>query len=177
MTVVFKKSLFGNFATFVSLGLVMILIEETFASIAANLVLVDKVQELLASIHQYYANNFLLLPGFIVAWYFLATRIRYTQKELFVLVGLFGIFYEKIYIHILTIPILGIPLILPTMFTYIGIIIPSVLSLQKMGERQLPNYLRYSLGILMPIIASMPFIAVHILLSKAGLIDPTVLTK
>lgn len=155
----------------------MIVIEEMFAAIAVNLVLVHNARELLASIPQYYAKNLLLLPGFIVAWYFLATRIRSPQKELFILVGLFGIFSEKIYIHILTIPILGIPLILPTMFTYIGISMPSVLSLQKMGERQLSGYVKYPLGILMPIIASMPFIVVHILLSKAGLIDPTVLTK
>jgi len=95
----------------------------------------------------------------------------------FALVGLFGLFSEKIYVHVLAIPILGIALILPTMFTYMAIIMPSILSLKSQGTRQLNRPLRYLLGFVFPIIVSMPFIFVHTLLTNAGLIDPTILTK
>ena len=177
LSVLLRKSPFGEFATFVGLGLLMIVIEETFAGIAVNMFGVPTFTALLASIPQFYANNLLLLPGFIIAWYILLKRYSYSRKEVLFLVGLFGLFAEKIYLHVLTLPILGIPLILPTMFTYMGIIFPSLLSLQKGGGIKLPIFPRYVIGFLFPILVSLPFLLVHALLTKAGLVDPTVLTK
>jgi len=166
-----------EFPLFVGLGLVMILVEETIAGVAVHLLSVDSVGQLFAVVPLYYFNNLLLLPGFIVGWYVLLKFCAYSRTEVFVLVGLFGLFSEKIYIHVLTIPILGIPLILPTMFTYMAIIMPSILSLRSQSTRPLNRPLRYLLGFVFPIIVSMPFIFIHTLLTNAGLIDPTILTK
>ncbi len=168
---------YGGFSLFYGLGLLMIVVEETFAGIAVNLLQSHTLLELFASIPQYYLNNVLLLSGFIVAWYFLIKNYRYSTREVFVLVGLFGLFSEKIYIHILTIPIMGIALVLPTMFTYMGIIAPSLVSATQKGTRELSRPVRYAVGILLPVIVSIPFVLVHAALSKAGIIDPLVLTK
>lgn len=126
------KISFGSFLTFLLLGISMILLEETIAGITVNLLSSENLTSLLSKVPPYYANNLLLLPGFTIAfWYILLRRYSYTQKEFLILVGLFGIFSEKIYIHILTLPIIGIPLAPVTMLTYIGIILPSYLSLDK----------------------------------------------
>jgi hypothetical protein len=109
----------------------MILLEETIAGITVNLLSAPDFYTLISKIPPYFANNLLLLPGFIIAWYILLIRYNYSKKEFFILIGLFGIFSEKIYIHILTLPIIGIPLVPVTMLTYIGIILPSYLSLIK----------------------------------------------
>ena len=177
ISVYLRRSPFSGFVTFVGLGIIMILVEETFAALAVNLLRVSSFFELLASIPQFYANNLLLLPGFIVAWYFLASRIAYTRKEIFILVGLFGLFSEKIYMHVLTIPILGIPLIPITMLAYMGIILPSLLSLRETGTREVPSYVRYFIGILFPIMMSVPFFLIHGYLVGLGYIDVTVLSK
>lgn len=167
----------GQPVTFIGLGLLMILIEETIAAITVNVLYVPNFSSLLAFTPQYYANNLLLLSGFVVAWYLLTKWYAYTRGEIFVLVGIFGIFAEKIYTHILTIPILGIPLILPTMFTYFAILFPSLLSLEPRNLKPLSKPAKYLFGFLFPILVSLPFLFVHTLLSKAGLIDPAVLQK
>lgn len=174
---ILKKSPLGGFLTFLGLGLLMIFIEETLAGIAVNILHVESISALFATTTQFYANNFLLLPGFIVGWYILLKRYAYTQKEVFVLVGLFGVLLsEKIHIHIFAIPILGIPLILPTMFTYMGIIAPSILSMKEFGKREISVPIRYGIGLLFPWLVSIPFVVIHILLSRARITDPTVLT-
>ena len=100
----FQTSPFGSFLTFLLLGISMILLEETIAGITVNILSSENLTSLLSTVPPYYANNLLLLPGFIIAWYILLRRYSYTQKEFLILVGLFGIFSEKIYIHILILP-------------------------------------------------------------------------
>ncbi len=130
-----------------------------------NLLSAPDVTTLLSRVPPYYENNLLLLPGFIIAWYLLLRRYHYTQTEFFVLIGLFGLFSENIYIHVMTLPIIGIPLVPVTMFTYIGIILPSYLSLTAQGEKVLHPLLRYALGFFFPILTSIPLILVHTYLS------------
>jgi hypothetical protein len=155
----------------------LILVEETIAGVVVNISLVENIDELGALVFQYYANNVFLLPGFIIGWYLLLRRYTYSLKEVFVLVGLFGLFAEKIYIHLMTIPVIGIPLILPTMFTYMAIIAPSLLSLPVFSTRKLPWVFRYVLGLIIPLAISIPFVLIHTKLSEMGLIDPTILHR
>ena len=173
----FQSQTLPDFFLFVGLGLIMVIIEETIAGIAVHLLSVKSPTELPVLVAQYYANNLLLLPGFIIAWYILLKRYEYSRTEVFTLVGLFGLFSEKIYIHVLTIPIMGIALLLPTMFTYIGIILPSVLSLPAQDARRHRNVIRYFTGLVFPIIMSMPFVFIHTLLTNSGWLDPTILTR
>ncbi len=173
---ILRKSPFGSFLTFLLLGLLMIITEETIAGITVNILSSPNIRSLLWSVPQYYANNLLLLPGFIIAWYILLTRYQYSEKEFFVLVGLFGLFAEKIYIYIFTLPVIGIPLISVTMLTYIGIILPSYLSLRKRGDKILHPVLRYSIGFLFPILVSVPLVLFHDYLSALWYIDPSILT-
>lgn len=75
----------------------------------------------------------------------------------------------------MTLPIIGIPLIPVTMFTYIGIILLSYLSLATQGEKILHPVFRYSLGFFFPIVTSIPLILIHSYLSGLGYIDPSIL--
>ena len=170
-----QKSPLGDFVTFLLLGIAMILMEETFAGVTVNILSVTNLATLISKIPPYYENNILLLPGFIIGWYLLLKRYYYTQKEFFILGWFFGLFSEKIYIHVMTLPIIGIPLIPVTMFTYIGIILLSYLSLATQGEKILHPVFRYSLGFFFPIVTSIPLILIHSYLSGLGYIDPSIL--
>ncbi len=176
-----QRQSLSDFALFMGCGILMILAEETLAGIFVNLLSAKSLGELLASIPPYYANNLLLLPGFILAWYLLLRRYAYTNAEVFTLVGLFGLFSEKTYLHVLNFPVMGGALILPTMFTYMGIIIPSVFALRSRRAitpvRTLNRPLRLLVGFVFPIIVSIPFVFIHTLLTNAGLMDPTILTR
>jgi hypothetical protein len=164
----------GNFRKFLSLGIYMILFEETFAGISMHLASARSVNDFVVGILQFYAFNLLALPGMILGWYFLMKKIRYTRKEIFVLVGLFGLFAEKVYIFVITSPIIGALLILPTMFAYILIMTPSVLSYRGPEGRSLWRVLRYPLGLIVPIITSVPLILVLFILKAhfPGLFPP-----
>jgi hypothetical protein len=149
----------GSFKKFLLLGLLMILIEETFAGFSTHLATAHSVSDIYIGILQFWAFNFLTLPGFIIGWYLLLCRFTYSRKEVLVLVGILGLFAEKTYIFIFAVPIMGILLILPTMFTYALIIAPSILSFRG-GGRTLPTYLRYMLGVIVPIIVSIPLVLI-----------------
>jgi|GEM_PF-6984928 len=172
-----QASPLGEFPVYLALGILMILAEETLAGLAVNLLRAPNFGELMRSVPQFYANNLLLLPGFMLGWYILLKRFAYPAREVFVLVGVFGLFAEKILSHILNYPIMGSLLVLPTMFTYMAIIAPSLLSLRSTGTRQLPKGGRILLGFFVPIAVSIPFLYVHALLTQAGWLDPTVLTR
>lgn len=157
-----QKSKFPPFVTFVSLGILMILVEEAIASFCVNFTTAMTFESYGGFLLKFWATNLFALPGFIIAWYFLLTKIVYSRKEVLVLVGFFGLFAEKIFVHVVTIPLMGILLILPTMYTYAVIIAPSLLSFQKekLGQRSVGVVARYTLGFFIPIIFSIPFILV-----------------
>jgi hypothetical protein len=148
----------GSFRKFVSLGIGMILLEEIFAGFSMHLASAKSVSALLIGILQFWAFNLLALPGFIVGWYFLLRRFAYSKREIFILVGIFGLFSEKIYKFVLTSPVMAVLLILPTMFTYMLIITPSVLSFRGGAAKALPGPVRYALGFFVPLIFSIPFV-------------------
>jgi hypothetical protein len=164
----------GSAKKFILLGLLMILLEETLAGISMHLASVHNIFELVIGILQFYAINFLALPGFIIAWYFLLKRYEYSRKEVLILVGLFGLFAEKVYFQIISNPVAGLFIVLPTMCTYAIIITPSLLSFKADNQKQIFPILKYTLGLIMPVIFSIPFIAVAIILKThyPGLFPP-----
>ncbi len=123
----------SHFPKFLLIGLGMIILEETFAGFSMHLAEFPSPAKMIVGILQFYAFNLLALPGFVIGWYVLLRRYLYGEREIFILAGLFGLFSEKIYMHVLSFPIAGILLILPTMFTYALIIAPSVVSFRGEG--------------------------------------------
>lgn len=146
----------SSFKKFLFLGLCMILFEETLAGICLY-----PAGSIVRGIFQQYALNLLALPGMVIGWYLLMRRYHYSYKELCILIGLFGLYSEKTLIKATTFPYtMGILLLLPTMATYIIILTPSVLSYREKPKKQDASRLvRYVLGLLVPIIISLPFIA------------------
>ena len=90
---------------------------------------------------------------------------------------MFGLFAEKIYIHIFTFPLFGLALILPTMFTYMGIIAPAYLSLGEQGSRRPSKIFLYIAGLIFPILTTLPFLVIYGIFVKLGVVDPAVLLK
>jgi hypothetical protein len=150
----------GSFKKFLILGIMMIVCEETFAGISMHAGIANNVGDIFIGISQFLAFNLLALPGFIIGWYVLLARYTYSRQEIFILVGLFGLFAEKTVFHIITNPLMGGLLILPVMYTYALIITPSVLSFRGGTQKSLPKIARYILGLIVPFLVSIPFIGI-----------------
>lgn len=158
-----KLSAWGlsSFPKFLLLGIAMILSEEVLAGLSMNLHISKDPAFLIHGISQFWAFNLLALPGFIIAWHVLLSRYVYTKREVFMLVGIFGLFAEHVVEKVAGNPIAGALLILPTMFTYAIIIAPSLLSFRAVGERKELGFVkRYVFGFLVPVLVTLPFIAV-----------------
>lgn len=162
LEILLQKSKLPPFITFISLGILMILVEETIASFCVNFTPAMTLESYSSFLLKFWTTNLFALPGFIIAWYFLLTKVAYSRKEVLILVGFFGLFAEKIFVHVITSPLMGILLILPTMYTYAVLIAPSLLSLpkEKLGQKKLDAFARYALGFFVPILFSIPFIVV-----------------
>ncbi len=153
----------GPFKKFMMLGIGVILTEEVFASTSMHLmryVTTGNFSTYFHDVSQFWALNLLALPGMIIAWYFLLRRYAYTKKEIFILAGLFGLFSEKIYLHVVAYPLFGWLLIVPTVFTYGVIISIPALSLNHTQGKQSHPIIRYTLGLIVPFIFSIPFIGI-----------------
>ena len=149
----------GKFKKFLLLGFLMIFIEEIFAGFSMHLGVATSLGDMAIGIMQFWAFNFLALPGFIIGWALLLQKVSFERREIFVLAGIFGLFAEKTLMHVFTIPIMGILLILPTMFTYALIISPSVISFRESNKRRtLTRASRYALGLIVPFVVSIPFV-------------------
>ena len=158
----------GGFKKFLLLGIIMILIEETFAGFSLNLGVHTSLWSFVKVILQCYALNLFALPTL----FFYTTLFRESEERrvgksvVFVLVGLFGLYSEKIYTYVFVFPLAALFLILPTMFTYAVIIAPSIMSFRGMGTKTLPSALRYTFGLILPFLVSVPFIGVLFILMK-----------
>ncbi len=156
----------GGFKKFMTFGVAMILVEETFAGFFLNLGVHNDLMSFVKVILQCWALNIFALPGFMIAWYLLMRHYVYTRMEIFVLVGIFGLYSEKIYAQISTFPFIVPFLLLPTMVTYVVIIAPSVMSFREYGTIVLPKYIKYFLGLFIPFLCSVPLIGILSILLK-----------
>ncbi|MDQ5962827.1 MAG: hypothetical protein QG653_634 [Patescibacteria group bacterium] len=153
----------GPFKKFLLLGIGAILTEEIFASTSMHLmryVTTGNFSTYFYDILQFWALNLLTLPGLIIGWYFLLRRYAYTKKEIFILAGLFGLYAEKIYQHIILYPTIAWLLIVPTVFTYGVIVSIPALSIDHTKGKESHGIIRYALAFIIPFICIMPFIAI-----------------
>lgn len=133
------------FLKFALLGYGAVLTEEVLAAFTNNLTEGFSLALYVLRIGQFWAFNILAFTGFIIGWYLLTTRFRYSKREIFYLAGVWGLYAEHFYLTFFSQP-LGVALLtLPTMFAYGVVITPAVLSVEKMGARTLNKWLKYAL--------------------------------
>jgi hypothetical protein len=128
---------------FMALGYGAVLFEEIIAAFANHVTKESfDVAVLLTRIPQFWALNILAFTGFILGWYWLSRRYRYSPRELFYLAGLWGIYAEHIYIGG---PIMFAALLAPSILTYGLIITPALWSVTEGGKRELFAPFKYVL--------------------------------
>jgi len=151
------------------------LVEEIFAAMANHF---DKdifsLGLLIVRILQHWSFNIFAFTGFIVGIYFLTKWFKYTEKEIFVLAGAWGIFAERIYAVALSNPIAFVLYVPITIFVYGVIITPAMFSITHVGKRKLTPFLRYPLTYVIIFLFSLiPIIILSILRTKyPGLFPP-----
>ncbi len=153
----------GAFKKFMGIGISLIFLEEVFATLAMHGMRYLTDGSLITfgrDVLQFWALNLLALPGMFIAWFILLTHYSYSKKEVFVLAGLFGIFSEKVYAHVVAFPLVGWLLIVPTIFTYGLLVSVPALSVEKKGTKKPVSVVRYALALVLPVLCSVPFIAI-----------------
>ena len=109
---------------------------------------------------QLWTLNTMALTGFILGWYFLITRIFFSDCEVFYVAGVYGLFSEDIIFSLITNPI-GFLFLVPLEICAYGLLItPAVLSVKNRGNRTIISLLKYIIAIL--IIIAFSFIPVSI---------------
>lgn len=134
-----------SFFKFILLGYGVVLLEEILAAFTNNLTEGFSFSLYIVRIGQFWAFNILAFTGFIIGWYFLYRYLRYTRREMFFLAGGWGLYAEHVIPGIFGNPIGYTLLILPTIMTYGIMITPSMLSMEKTGEKVVHPILKYIL--------------------------------
>ena len=119
-----------------------------------------KINLFFTRVTQLWALNTMALTGFIVGWYFLITRIFFSDYEIFYVAGAYGLFSEDIIYSLIINPI-GFLFLAPLEICVYGLIItPAVLSIKNRGNRTIISLLKYIVAIF--IIIAFSFIPVSI---------------
>lgn len=154
-----------RFARFLVLGYAMVLLEEIFAAIFNHLLEPPfRPELLLIRVGQFWAFNVLAFTGLIWGWFFLQTRIGYSRREQFFLIGLWGVYAEHTYLALAG-NVLAFFLVAPlNIFAYGIILSPAMLSQADSTTRRFPRIVRYGLAFILPFFASIPTIIVLMVL-------------
>jgi len=148
------------FVKFITLLLCMVLGLGIVEGVFAYLTYSTSTQYLLKGAAQFVAYGVCTYAGLGLGWYLLLRKIQYSKLEVVLLVGLFGLFADGVGAKILSNPFSGIALILPTMCLYAITLAPSIMSFPKKEKlKQIPIFIRHLSGFIVPIIISLPFLA------------------
>lgn len=128
---------------FIGLGYAIVLLEESIAALVHALTEGFSLPRFIQLAFQFWDFNLIAFTGFIVGLCFLLTRFRYSTRDIFFIVGIWGLYSEHTLTFLFSNPIIAISLILPTMSTYNLMIAPAVVSLTSMGERELSSWKKY----------------------------------
>jgi hypothetical protein len=140
---------------FMALGYLMVLAEETFSGLVANLSEGFSWPLFFIRVGQFWAFNLLAFTGLFVGWYLLIRRVGYSRGEIFFLTGFYGLISERVLISLPARPF-AVLLFMPlTIFTYGLIITPAMLSAQPRAPRW-PWLARYPLGVALPYLCAVP---------------------
>lgn len=141
---------------FLLLGYGMVLLEEIFAALFNHLSEGFSLLLYLQRIGQFWALNILAFTGFVVGWWVLTSRLKYSDSEVFYLAGVFGLYSERVYAHLIS-NILAVLLFAPlVIFTYGLIITPALLSVEQPGTKHMHPALKYPLSLAVVFIISIP---------------------
>ncbi|OGZ19781.1 MAG: hypothetical protein A2494_00390 [Candidatus Lloydbacteria bacterium RIFOXYC12_FULL_46_25] len=141
---------------FFGAGYLMVLFEGLFAAFANNLHEGFEVILFGERILQFWAFNIFAFSGLFVAWFFLRTYFFYSNKEVFYITGIFGVYVELLSKGLGDIFSLAL-LIVPMIFVY-GLIASPMSWVIMKGEKRIKNkFVRYILPILVIFICSIPF--------------------
>lgn len=147
----------GNIAVrFFAAGYAMVLFEEIFAALVNNISEGFTIMLFLERILQFWAFNLFAFSGMFVAWFLLRQYFLYSNKEVFYVTGIFGVYVELLSkgIHDTFSLIL---LIIPMIFVY-GLIVTPMALVSMPGKVRLESYIvRYLVPLLFIFLSSLPF--------------------
>jgi len=118
-------------------------------------------------IGQFWALNVFTFFGFSVGWLILTRVLDFTDREVFYLGGLFGLYAEKVIFALPASPAFFLFDFCPTMFTYGLIITPALLSRSnRPAGRRLHAALKYPLTYLVIFACSIPAVLLLVALRE-----------
>ena len=159
---------------FIFLAYGMVLFEELIAAFSLHLSEGFYLPLYLERVGQFWLLNILAFTGIIFATYFLYTRLRYSQTEMFMLIGIWGLYAEHTYVAIFGNPIAFLALLPFIVITYGLIFTPALWSIGRPGTRHMNPVIKYFLTFLVFFVFSiLPALAInHIRTNAQNLFAP-----
>lgn len=141
---------------FLLLGYGTVFLEEIFAALFNHLSEGFYFPLYLQRIGQFWALNAFAFTGFVVGWWLLTSKLKYSDSEVFYLAGIFGLYSERVYSHLAS-NVLAVLLFAPlVIFTYGLIIAPALLSVEHPGKRYIHPAIKYPLSLGVIYLLSIP---------------------
>ncbi len=144
---------------FLALAYGAVALEETIAAFVHALTEGPTLGLLATRITQFWSFNLIAFSGLILAWLALSRRFRYSPREAFYLVGLWGLYAEGIIWKIWSDASSFLFFALPTVFTYGIIMAPSIMTAPT-GKKTATKPIRYALALTIPFLCSIPFVLI-----------------
>ncbi|MFH1256622.1 MAG: hypothetical protein V1494_05005 [Candidatus Diapherotrites archaeon] len=166
----------GGFKKFLLLGYGMVLLEEVLVALVHSLNEGFTLALFLQRIGQFWAFNLLAFTGLILAWHLLTSRIKFSFNEAFYLVGIFGLFSERVIFLIFSNPAAFAFAAAPMIFVYGLILTPALFSAEKTGiegKKEIHPLLKYALSLVLPfLLAIIPILILSALRENFPLAFP-----
>lgn len=109
---------------------------------------------------QFSLFNLFAMSGLITAWTLLYRCYEYSQRESLFIIGIWGLYAERIINTLWFSPFSFLFFALPTAFSYALIMAPSIATANTSGRKRLPAIIRYALGLFLPFLLSIPFMLI-----------------
>ena len=160
LRVILQNWQLNSFVKFLILGYGTIMLKDLVKAFFITVSEGFEINLFFTRVTQLWTLNTMALTGFILGWYFLITRIFFSDYEVFYVAGIFGLFSEDVIFSLITNPI-GFIFLAPLEICAYGLLItPAALSVKNRGNRTIISLLKYVVAIL--IIIAFSFIPVSI---------------
>ena len=151
---------FNSFFKFLILGYGAIMLKDLIKALFITLAEDFKIELFFTRVIQLWTVDTVALTGFILGWYFLMTRILFSEYEAFYIAGIFGLFSEDIIVFLFANPVSFLFLAPLEICSYGILIMPAILSVENKGNRNIISFLKYIVAVL--IIIAFSFIPVSV---------------
>ena len=141
---ILKKSKLSAFSKFMLVGIIMIILQSIIAALSNQ-----------AKIYQFLIHDFLIFIPWLLVLYFVFSRIEFSKREVYVIIGIQGLILETIFLFLNPFLMVFLPL---TLYFYWVMIYPSLLVKELYFKgKKMKTWKKYAFALIVPLFITVIF--------------------